>query len=116
MFRRIIAGTAVAGALTFGAAGTAGARRAPRAPTGADTVALCSCSRVQAKVQKVETKLTADVPKAQAREAEAKAAGTTKLADPIAARITRARNRETRVNARLAKAQAACSAGGTSAG
>jgi hypothetical protein len=35
------------------------------------------------------------------------------VADAIARRITRVQNRESRVNARLAKAQAAC---GTSAG
>jgi hypothetical protein len=63
-------------------------------------------------VQKVEAKVSTWVPKAQAREATAKSAGHTKRADAIASRITRVQNRETRVNARLAKAQAACSAGG----
>jgi hypothetical protein len=65
---------------------------------------------IQAKVQKVEAKVTTWLPKAQAREAAAKAAGNTKRADAIAARITRVQNRETKVNARLAKGQAACSA------
>ena len=64
----------------------------------------------------MEGKVTTWVPKAQAREAKAKAAGHTKLADAIANRITRVQNRETKVNARLAKAQAACSTSGTSAG
>jgi hypothetical protein len=51
------------------------------------------------------------VPKAEAREAKATTAGKTKRADAIAKRITRVQNRESKVNARLAKAQAACSAG-----
>ncbi len=126
MIRRIIAGTAVAGALTLGLAGAAGAATGSTGSTGntgANTPAITSsttvCSllpRVQARVQKVESKLAADLPKAQAAEAKAKAAGHTKLADRIAARITKAQNRETKVNARLAKLQAECGTGGTSAG
>ncbi len=48
-------------------------------------------------------KLAADLPKAQAAEAKAKAAGHTKLADRIANRITKIQDRETKVNARLSK-------------
>ena len=117
MFRTIIAGAAVAGALTFGAAGIAGASTPSTGSTGADTATLCAkLPAIQARVQKVEGKVTAWVPKAQAREAKANAAGRTKLADAIANRITRVQNRDTKVNARLAKAQAACSTSGTSAG
>ena len=52
MFRKIIAGTAVAGALTFGAAGIAGAAT-PTTPTGVDTRPPCAPSSraLQAKVQ-----------------------------------------------------------------
>jgi hypothetical protein len=114
MFRTIIAGTAVAGALTFGAAGIAGAATTPNTPTGTNTAAKCAkLPALQAKVQAREAKVNAWVPKAQAREAKANASGHTKLADAIAKRITRVQNRESKVNARLAKAQAACS---TSAG
>jgi hypothetical protein len=123
MFRRIIAGTAVVGALTLGLAGAAGAATGSTGNTGANAPAITSsttvCSllpKVQARVQKVEGKLAADLPKAQAAEAKAKAAGHTKLADRIAARITKAQNRETKVNARLAKLQADCGSGGSSAG
>ncbi len=117
MFRTIIAGAAVAGALTFGAAGIAGASTPSTGSTGANAATLCAkLPAIQARVQKVEGKVTTWVPKAQAREAKAKAAGHTKLADAIANRITRVQNRETKVNARLAKAQAACSTSGTSAG
>jgi Skp family chaperone for outer membrane proteins len=123
MFRRIIAGTAVAGALTLGLAGAAGAATGSTGNTGANAPAITSSTTVcsllptaQARVQKLESKLAADLPKAQAAEAKAKAAGHTKLADRIAARITKAQNRETKVNARLAKLQAECGTGGTSAG
>src|ERR1700685_3605859 len=113
MFRRIIAGTAVAGALTLGvprAAGAATGSTGSTGNTGANTPAITSsttvCSllpKVQARVQKAESKLAADLPKVQAAEAKAKAAGHTKLADRIAARITKAQNRETKVHARLAQ-------------
>jgi hypothetical protein len=81
---------------------------------------VCSLlPKVQARVQKLESKLSADLPKAQAAEAKAKAAGHTKLADRIGTRITKVQNRETKVNARLAKLSSECGAGGntgTSAG
>ena len=115
MFRTVIAGAAVAGALTFGAAGIAGASTPTTGSTGSPSAAACAkLPTLQAKVQKVEAKVSTWVPKAEGREAKAKAAGHTKRADAIARRITWVQNRESKVNARLAKAQAACSAGGTS--
>ena len=104
----------MAGALTFGAAGIAGASTPTTGSTGTPSAALCAkLPALQAKVQKVEAKVSTWVPKAEARETKAKDAGHTKLADAIGKRITGVQNRESRVNARLAKAQAACSAGGT---
>jgi hypothetical protein len=114
MIRTVIAGAAVAGALTFGAAGIAGATTPTTGSTGTPSATLCAkLPALQAKVQKVEARVTTWVPKAEARETKAKDAGHTRRADAIAKRITRVQNRETKVNARLAKAQAAC-AGGTS--
>jgi hypothetical protein len=125
MFRRIIAGTAVAGALTLGLAGAAGAATGTAGSTGntgtnapAITSSTTVCSllpKVQARVQKLESKLSADLPKAQAAEAKAKAAGHTKLGDRIGTRITKIQNRETKVNARLAKLSSECGAGGNTA-
>jgi hypothetical protein len=113
MFRTVIAGAAVAGALTFGVAGIAGA--STTGTTGTPTAAQCAkLPALQAKVQKLEAKVSTWVPKAEARETKAKDAGHTTLADAIAKRITRVQDRESKVNARLAKAQAACSAAGTS--
>ena len=57
--------------------------------------------------------MNARLPKAEAREAKAKAAGHTKLADAIASRIARVQARETKVNARLAKIEAKCGATGS---
>ena len=121
MFRRIIAGTAVAGALTLGLAGAAGAATGTTGSTGntgtnapAITSSTTVCSllpKIEARVQKVESKLAADLPKAQA--AEAKAAGHTKLADRIGNRITKIQDRETKANARLAKLSSECGSGGT---
>ena len=116
MLRKIIAGTAVAGALTFGAVGIAGASTTPGTPTPTGTNMAAKCAKLpalQAKVQALESKVNARLPKAEAREASLKAAGKTQQADKLAKRITRVQNRESKVNARLAKAQAAC---GTSAG
>jgi hypothetical protein len=120
MFRKIIAGTAVAGALTLGLAGAAGASTGSTGSTGNTGPAITSsttvCSllpQIQARVQKVESKLAAALPKAQSREAKAKAAGNTKLADRIAARITHVQDRENKVNARLAKLSSACGTGST---
>ena len=114
MLRKLIAGTAVAGALTFGAAGIAGAATTPSTTDRHEhwRPGAPSCPR-SGQGPAREAKVNAWLPKAQAREAKAKANGHTKLADAIAKRITRVQNRENNVNARLAKAQAAC---GTSAG
>ena len=123
MFQRIIAGTAVVGALTLGLAGAAGAATGTTGSsgnTGANAPAITSsttvCSllpNIEARVHKVEGKLAADLPKAQAAEAKAKAAGHTKLADRIGNRITKIQDRETKANARLAKLSSECGSGGT---
>ena len=68
MFRTIIAGAAVAGALTFGAVGVAGASTPATGATGANKAALCAkLPALQAKVQKAEAKVATWLPKAQAR-------------------------------------------------
>ena len=82
MIRKIIAGTALAGALTLGMAGAAGAATAPTGTTGttAITPSTTVCSllpNIEARVHKVEARLAAELPKAQAAEAKAKAAGHT---------------------------------------
>ena len=121
MFRKIIAGTAVAGALTLGLAGAAGAAGSTGStgstgagPAISPSTTVCSLlPQVQARVQKLESKLAADLTKAQAAEAKAKAAGHTKLADRIGNRVTKIQDRETKVNARLSTLSSECGSSGT---
>ena len=113
MLRRIIAGTAVAGALALGVAGGAGVAGAatPSSGTSGGTPSPTVCARltkIEARVQRLETNLNARIPKAEEREAKARAAGHTQLAERIADRITRLQNRETKVNARLSALEAKC--------
>jgi len=111
MFRKIIAGTAVAGALTFGMAGMAGAAttNTPTPASGTPSATLCAkAATVEAKIQKWESNVATRLPKAEARETKAKAAGHTKVATFIANRIAKVQARETKLNALLAKIQAKC--------
>ena len=118
MLRRIIAGTAVAGALTLGVAGGAGAAGAATPSSGTSTSKPSSwvCSRlpkIESRVQTYEAKVNARIPKAEAREAALRAAGHPKPANRIAARITRAQNREAKLNARLSTDEAKCGTTGS---
>jgi len=110
MFRKIIAGTAVAGALSLGLAGMAGAATADTpASGGTPSAAVCAkAANIEARIEKYDAAVTARLPKAEAREAKAKAAGHTKFATYIANRITKAQNRETKLNALAAKIEAKC--------
>jgi len=114
MFRKMIAGTAVAGALTLGMVGVAGAATPASGSTGSSGTLLSAvCAKlpqIQSKVQALESKANNTlIPKLQTAETNAKNAGHTVLADRIADRITRIQNRETRVNDRLQKVEARCS-------
>jgi hypothetical protein len=114
--RTLIAGAAITGALTFGAAGLAGASTPA---TGGTTPAVTKaglCAKAEARVPKIqarEAKAAAWVPKAEAREAAAKAAGHTKQATRIQNRINRVEKAEARGHAILAKIAAKC--GGSTA-
>jgi hypothetical protein len=124
MLRKIIAGTAVAGALTFGAAGIAGAATTTPSSgssgsSGANLAKVCAkLPAAEARIQKLEAALATRLPKAEAREATLRSEGKTVAADRIANRISRLQTREDRVNARLAKIEARCgtSSSGSSAG
>ncbi len=118
MLRKIIAGTAAVGALTFGAAGIAGASTptTPAPSGGTNTAAVCAkLPALESKVQAREAKINALLPKVQAREAKLKGEGKTTRANHLAARVTRIGNRETKANARLAKAEAKCGTTSSSA-
>jgi outer membrane murein-binding lipoprotein Lpp len=105
MIRKLIAVAAVSGSLALGVAGVAGATN-PSTPTHAT---LCAkAEKLTTRIQARETKAAAWVPKAQAREAKATAAGHTKLATRIGDRITRVQKFETRGTTVLAKIAAKC--------
>jgi uncharacterized protein (DUF342 family) len=120
MLRKIIAGTAVAGALTFGAAGIAGAA-APTTPStpsggssGAQLSTLCAkLPKAEARVRQMEAALASRLPKAQAREAKLMREHKTTQAEKLADRIAKMENREKQVNVRLAKLEAKCGTGST---
>jgi hypothetical protein len=63
---------------------------------------------VATRIEALEAKAQAWLPKAQARETKATDAGHTKLAAVIAKRIARVQKREARGNALLAKIAAKC--------
>lgn len=105
MFRKLIAGTAVAGALTLGAAGVAGGA------TSNAGAATPRCAHVVALKKKLRTyghKEAALLPKAEANEAKDREAGKTRRADLLAEQITRVQDHETQLHQRLSKAEAAC--------
>ena len=96
MIRRLIAAAAVSGTLALGVAGVAGASAPTSTPTSTATHATrcAKAEKVATRIQTLETKAATWVPKAQAREAKATAAGHTKLATRIGNRITRVQKRE----------------------
>jgi outer membrane murein-binding lipoprotein Lpp len=111
MIRKLIAVAAVSGSLALGVAGGArgNTHPTPTAPPAATHAARCvKAEKVATRIQTLETKAAAWVPKAQARQAKATAAGHTKLAARIGDRITRVQKREAKGTALLAKIAAKC--------
>jgi len=121
MMRKLIAVAAVSGSLALGAvglvgSGTAGASVASTsaaatmpAVSPATHAARCAkAEKVAVRINKLEAKAAAWVPKAEAREAKATAAGHTKLEALIAKRIARVQKLETSGNTLLAKIAAKC--------
>jgi hypothetical protein len=122
MMRKLIAVAAVAGSLGLGMAGVAGATTptTPATPATSPATHATRCAKAEklaVRIQALETKAAAWVPKAQAREAKATAAGHTKLATRIGKRISRVEKLETRGTTLLGKISAKCgsSTGSTSA-
>jgi hypothetical protein len=129
MLRKFIAVAAVSGTLALGVTGVTGVAAAAAAagpatststssststststpPSPATQATRCArAEKVAVRVHAAETKAATWVPKAQAREAKATAAGHTKVAGRIGRRIARVQKRETRGTALLAKISAKC--------
>ncbi len=92
MIRKLIAAGALAATLVVGSAGIAGAATSSTTTTAAPTTpkACAKAPAVLARLAKANAKYQAWLPKAEANEQKAKAAGKTLQADRIAARLARA--------------------------
>ena len=112
MMRKLIAVAAVSGSLGLGAVGLVGTGTAGAAtPTPVTKAAACAkAEKVAARITTLESKAAVWLPKAQANEAKATAAGKTKLEAAIGRRISRVQKLETRGNTLLAKIAAKCGA------
>jgi len=110
MIRKLIAVAAVSGSLALGVAGVAGAAPSTSTPSVTPTHAtVCAkAEKLATRIEAREAKAAAWVPKAQAREAKATAAGHTKVAARIGARIAKVQKWETRGTTVLGKISAKC--------
>jgi hypothetical protein len=105
--RSLVGAAALTGALTFGAAGLAGA-----ATTSSTHAAKCTKAEARVpKIQAAESKLATFVTNATAREGKATSAGHPKVAARIGKRIARAQKLESRGEKLLATIAQKC--GGT---
>jgi len=107
MFAKLLTGVALTGAVALGPVGVASAATTST-PTPAHQV---NCTRAEARLSALETKVSTWLPKAQAREAAASAKGRTQRAKNIANRISKVQAFETKVEGKVA---AACPGGSTS--
>jgi hypothetical protein len=86
--KKLVVGAVVVGALSMGAAGTAGAVTL-RVPKAGAHFSCARADKVLVRIQKGEAHIAAGLPRLTAAEAKAKQAGDTKRADRIQRRITR---------------------------
>jgi hypothetical protein len=118
MVRRMIAGAAVAGAVTFGLAGMAGATTPTTAPTNTSTTGPTHTPKGCAKLPKIqshapgrEKKANARISKDQALEKKLKSeSGHTKEAKKVASEIKKAQKHEAKAKRRLNKLETKCPA------
>jgi hypothetical protein len=123
MLRKIVVGAAVAGSLTLGLTGTAFASTptsspssTPTAPTTASTPApakqfkCANATKALTRIQKVEGRISAGLPKLTAAQQKASSNGNTKRADRLQKRITRLESAtfKQRLQTRSQKIEAKC--------
>jgi len=110
MIAKVIATTALTGALALGVGGVASAASTtPAAATGGTHAFNCArAPRVLARIARFESRAQRFLPRAQAREAVAQKNGNTTKADRIAARITKVQGLETRAAVLGQKVEATC--------
>jgi hypothetical protein len=94
MLKKLVVGALVAGSLTLGTAGIASASTpttspAASAPAPAKQFNCANATKALTRIQKVEGRITAGLPKLTAAQQKASGAGKTKRADRLQKRITR---------------------------
>ncbi len=120
MLKKLAVASCVAGVLSLGVGAVASAAPASgSASTGAGTqshhLTCADAPKILARIQTVDAKVAARLPKLQAAESKATAAGKTKLAGRIQDRINRLDQVQAKTAAISAKVAAKCPApaGGT---
>jgi len=110
MISKVIATTALTGAIALGVGGVASAASTTPAAggTGTHTFNCARAPRVLARIAKLEARAQAFIPKAQAREATAQKNGNTTRANKIAARITKVQGLEAKATTLQQKVEARC--------
>jgi uncharacterized protein YkwD len=109
--KSLLVGAVAVGALSLGTAGIAGAATPSSVPSTPSTPAAvqkfncADASKVLNRINKVESRITAGLPKLTAAEAKATAAGNTRRADRIKKAITHLES--TTLKNRLTKASVA---------
>jgi hypothetical protein len=94
MLKKLAVGAVVAGSLTLGIAGTAFASTPTSSPSTAAPAAAtqfncANATKALTRIQKVEGRISAGLPKLTAAQQKASSAGHTKRADRLQKRITR---------------------------
>jgi hypothetical protein len=94
MLKKLVVGALVAGSLTLGTAGIASAATptsssSAAAPAPAKQINCANATKKLTRIQKVEGRITAGLPKLTAAQQKASGAGNTKRADRLQKRITR---------------------------
>jgi len=111
MIRKMLATTALTGALALGIGGVASAATTAPPATGGTATHTFNCARaphVLARIARLEARAQTFIPKAQAREAAAQQKGDTALANKIAARITKVQGLEAKGTTLQQKVEAKC--------
>lgn len=94
MLKKLAVGAVVAGSLTLGMAGAASASTPTSSPSTSPPAATkqfncANATKALTRIQKVEGRISAGLPKLTAAQQKAAAAGHTKRADRLQKRITR---------------------------
>lgn len=106
--RKLAVGAVAVGALSLGTAGIAGAATTAPAPKVLRHFDCANATRALARIDKVEARIAAGLPRLTAAETQATQGGDTTLANRIQKWITRLES--SKVHARLTRASAAIEA------